>query len=224
MRNPFARSAPSSEEQAYRRLAQRGFAPDHVIDVGAYVGDWTRMIKRVFPQASVLMCEAQPEKAPRLEALCSEWPDVSLVSALMGARSGEELVFAEMETGSSIFPENSNVARTTRTLTTRTLDETTVGCRGSCLLKIDVQGAELVVLEGAARLLERCQVVQLEVALLEYNRGAPSFLEVIRYMDARGFVPFDIAGATRPNHVDLVQVDLLFVPRLSALRPRFFEF
>lgn len=224
LRNPFARNEPNPEEKAYRRLAQRGFAPAAIVDVGAYEGNWTRLAKRVFPDASVIMCEAQPGKREFLEAVCRDLPNVSYVSALMGAKAGEELEFSEMETGSSIYPENSNVARTTRTLPTRVLDDVAGELEGPCFLKIDVQGAELMVLEGAAQFLDKCDFVQLEVALLDYNKGAPTFLEVIEYMDARDFVPFDISGSSRPNGVDLVQVDLLFARRGSARRPSYFEF
>lgn len=49
-------------------------------------------------------------------------------------------------------------------------------------------------------------------------------LETVNYMNARGFVPFDFSGFTRPNGRDLVQVDMLFVPNGSALRPEFFTF
>jgi hypothetical protein len=67
-------------------------------------------------------------------------------------------------------------------------------------------------------------LVQLEVAMLPYNKGAPSFLEVLSYMDKRDFVPLDVSGFSRPNGVDLVQIDVLFVRRDSSLRPTFIEF
>jgi hypothetical protein len=35
---------------------------------------------------------------------------------------------------------------------------------------------------------------------------------------------FDINGFVRPNGTDLVQVDMLFVKKSSALRPDFFRF
>ena len=66
--------------------------------------------------------------------------------------------------------------------------------------------------------------MQLEVALQDYNRGAPGFLEVIGYMNERQLVPYDFSGWSRPNGVDLVQVDIMFVPAGSPLRTRYFEF
>jgi hypothetical protein len=62
------------------------------------------------------------------------------------------------------------------------------------------------------------------VALLPYNEGAPTLLEVVSHMDGRGWVPFDLSGFSRPNGQDLAQIDLLFVPRDSPLRQTYFTF
>ncbi|MGB7419099.1 MAG: FkbM family methyltransferase [Erythrobacter sp.] len=218
------RKGANPEQEAYARLAARGFTPCSIVDVGAYVGNWTRMIKQIYPDAQVLMCEAQPDKLTKLEEVRKELGGVEIVSGLMGSEAGQEVRFYEMETGSSMFPENSDVDRCERLLITKTLDDVTVAMPAPSLLKVDVQGAELEVLGGAARFLDQCEFVQLEVALLDYNEGAPSFLEVLTFMDQRGFVPFDIAGASRPNGLDLVQIDLLFARAASTLRPSSFRF
>jgi FkbM family methyltransferase len=212
------------EELAYSRLKSKGFVPAYIIDVGAYQGDWTRLARRVFTDVPVLMVEAQTTKRPYLEAVCNELANVRYEQALLGRSSGEKVRFFEMETGSSMFPENSNVERNVTQLTTATLDEIAGPVPAPALLKIDVQGAELEVLEGAQQTLGGCEVVQLEVALLPYNDGAPTFLEVLSYMAERELVPFDVSGMSRPNGVDLAQVDLLFTRASSSLRNRYFEF
>jgi len=43
-------------------------------------------------------------------------------------------------------------------------------------------------------------------------------------MAERDFTPFDISGFSRPNGVDLAQVDMLFARSASALRKTFFTF
>ena len=212
------------EEAAYRRLAAKGFRPAAIIDVGAYHGDWTRLARHVFGPVPGLMVEAQPGKAAELERMCDGQRDLRFVSAVLGSASGQQVTFYEMETGSSLLPERSNVERARRVLVTRTLDEIAGDLPGPLFLKIDVQGAELQVLSGAAMTLGHTALVQLEIALLPYNEGAPTFLEVIRYMDDRGFVPFDIAGFSRPTGNDLAQIDVLFVDRESPLRLKRFEF
>jgi FkbM family methyltransferase len=213
-----------SEEDAYVRLRSKGFQPSSIIDVGAYEGNWTRVVRRVFPDAPVLMVEAQPAKRPNLEKVCRELPGVRYEQALLGRDRGQSVPFFEMGTGSSMFPENSNVSRNVTELITVPLDELAGPIAGPALLKIDVQGAELEVLEGSPKTLAACEVVQLEVALLPYNQGAPTITEVLNYMAERDLVPFDVSGMCRPNGIDLAQLDLLFTPSSSSLRNRYFEF
>lgn len=217
----FRRHVPP-EEEAYRRLAKKGFTPGSIIDVGAYEGNWTRMARRLF-DAPVLMVEAQEAKRSQLEAVANDLGAVDIHIAPLSDKI-ETVRFFEMETGSSLMPERSNVERTERTLQTNTLDTITGDMPAPIFLKIDTQGAELKVLSGGQETLARCGAVQLEVALLAYNEGAPQFREVIDFMDERGFVPFDFSGYSRPNGIDLVQVDIIFVPRDSKLRPDRFEF
>ena len=220
----FGRGYTPPEEQAYLRLKAKGFEPAHIIDVGAYQGEWTRLSKRVFPDVPVLMVEAQSAKRPFLDKVCAELPNVRYEQALLSRSEGQKVRFFEMETGSSMFPESSNVARVEKELVTATLDGLAGALPSPTLLKIDVQGAEIEVLEGAPKTLSVCEVVQLEVALLPYNEGAPAITDVLNFMADRDFVPFDVSGMSRPNGLDLAQLDLLFTPSSSQLRNRYFEF
>lgn len=218
----WPRNKASPEEEAYRRLRQKGFSPAGIIDVGAYQGEWTKLARRVFTGTPVIMVEAQRSKRERLEALCGN--GISFASAVLAAEAGRDVTFYEMGTGSSFFGEQSNAPREAKSYVTDTLDNIAAGMDGPLFLKIDVQGAELEVLKGGEETLRRCELVQLEVAMLPYNKGAPTFLEVLSYMDERGLVPLDVSGFSRPNGVDLVQIDILFARKDSPLRPAFIEF
>ena len=218
----WSRKRPSPEEEAYARLRQKGFCPAGIIDVGAYQGEWTKLVRRIFAGVPILMVEAQQSKKVRLEALCGN--GVCLASEVLGAEAGRAVTFYEMETGSSYFEEQSNAPRKASTYITETLDKVAAGLTGPLFLKIDVQGAELEVLKGGEETLKQCELIQLEAALLPYNKGAPTFFEVLSYMNDRDFVPLEVSGFSRPNGVDLVQIDMLFVRRDSSLRPTFIEF
>jgi len=92
------------------------------------------------------------------------------------------------------------------------------------LIKLDVQGAELDVLSGGDHALALAEVVQLEVALMSYNQGAPDINRVLRFMAERGFVFFDICGFVKPIPRYLSQIDVLFVRKESKLRTDQFVF
>lgn len=212
------------EEAAYRRLEKKGYRPGGLIDVGAYHGDWTRLAHRVFGSVPSLMVEAQPDRAPFLDQACRDLTNVRYVPALLAGRQGDKVTFYEMETGSSLMAERSNAARRTDSFVTDTLDHVAADMKGPLFLKIDVQVAELEVLAGGQNTLIKADLVQLEVAVLPYNEGAPSMLEVLSFMNDRDFHPYDLSGLTRPTGNDLAQVDILFTRVDSPLRPSQFVF
>jgi len=214
------------EEIVYRRLADRGFRPGGLIDVGAFHGNWTRMARAAFGDPPALMLEAQPALIPSLRAFAEETPGVCCAHALLAAQSGCKIEFHEMGTGSSMFAEASDAPRTSRMLETETLDRVagaTLPNACDLFVKIDVQGAELEVLAGAETTLSRSALVQLETAMLPYNAGAPLLPEIVRWMADRNWLPIEVSGFSRPRE-ELVQIDLLFAPEPSALRPQYFRF
>lgn len=226
-RQVLIRALEELEEVAHFRLREFGFAPRGIIDVGAHVGEWTCAVGKVFPAAPVLMIEARESQRSALEGVCARMPNARYDIALLASEPGRVLPFHLQDTGSSIFLQRSNVPYEVTRLTTSTLDEIVrrdVRLKEPLFLKLDVQGAELDVLGGGRHTLSCAEVVQLEVALLNYNEGAPGAAEVVRVMDDAGFAIFDVAEMTRTNGVDLAQIDLIFVRKTSALRRDFFRY
>ncbi len=216
----------SLEEVTYDRLRDADFRPSGIIDVGAYHGDWTRLSQHAFGPVPAVMVEAQPDKAELLAAVTRDHPQVKTVMSPLSGTAGEEVTFHVMGTGSSLMPERSNAARSQIKLVTRTLDDVVaehLPGLDNLFLKIDVQGAELKVLAGGLETLKKCEVVQLECAILPYNEGAPLMPEVVAFMQSHGLLPFELSGVSRPAGT-LVQVDLLFAREGSPLRPSHFTF
>jgi FkbM family methyltransferase len=207
-----------------KNLKSNGFSPRTVIDVGAWIGDWTEHVHPIFPDARFLMVEANPAKKEGLEAVAARLgPSVQLRMALLGPEARPDVPFYAMEAGSSVLPENTNFERKQLAMQMTTLDEVSGAStlEGPVLLKMDVQGYELEVLRGGPRTLERSDVVLLEVSLLEYNQGAPLMPEVVAFMNAAGFVPYDVCGQfRRETDAALCQIDIMFVRRDSALRAK----
>jgi FkbM family methyltransferase len=207
-----------------QNLRQNGFRPGTVIDVGAYHGEWTRTLNKIYPDSRFLMVEANPDKEPVLAAVSADLGGrATYRMALLGAASATSVPYYLMGTGSSVLPETTSLPRSVIYRDMTTLDEVAESARfpAPYLLKLDVQGYELEILRGAGRVLKDTEAVLLEVALIEYNEGAPLFAEVIAFMQARGFVAYDLAGFYRRESDDaLFMLDILFVLEHSALRVR----
>jgi FkbM family methyltransferase len=198
-------------------LRDKGFRPKRVLDIGAYEGGFTRLVKQIWPETSVLMFEPNLAKASILQTVGRKL-GVDYSDKLLGAKDGDEVTFNLLETGSGIFNEKSDVERTTETRKLSSLDSV-AGPVPANFLKIDTQGYELEVLRGAERVLSQAEVVLLEISLIEINDGAPIVDEVIAFMKKAGFVLYDICEFHRRSmDKALWQIDGLFVRINSPLR------
>jgi FkbM family methyltransferase len=218
----FADGGFPSIDNALRTVRWLGLDPQFAVDAGAYHGDWTKLFKAVFPDSRVLMIEAQDAKRPLLDQFAAQYGgDVRVETALLGAADGRSVPFVEMETGSSVFEERSPFERRFVNKTMQRLD--TILAAGGYprvdFLKLDVQGYELQVLEGAPVALAQASAVLLESSLLPVNTGCPLIADVMQFMDRAGFRLFDFCSQIRRKDGVLWQTDLLFLRKESPACP-----
>jgi len=205
-----------SPDWSLRQLSLSGFSPDLVIDVGAYVGDWSRMARRYFPNARFMLFEAQQMKKSKLEQAALEIGNAEVIVALLGAKEQEDVPFFNLETGSSVLEEKGNVSDNVSNLTMNRLDSYFDASRyANIFLKLDVQGYEIEVLKGATVFLDKVRFIQLELSTQEYNVGAPLSHDVMAYLADHRFFLFDILDLRRHNlEKTLVQFDAIFMRQL----------
>lgn len=210
-------------EPSLRVIKRAGFAPKTAIDIGAYRGEWTVMFKTLFPAVRVLMIDALPKMADQLKQVAARYPgEVVAETALLGPVDGAVVRFSEMETGSSVYEEDSPYARSHSERTQATLDA--VAARhpeftAPDFIKLDVQGYELEVLRGGSGVLRSAHFVLLEASLVPVNKGCPVVAEVVRFMDEAGFRLYDFCSQSRRTDGVLWQTDLLFVRATSPFLP-----
>ena len=200
-----------------RQIREFGFRPSHVMDVGAFRGDWARACLDVFPEASIVCIEPQEGPQEELKELVNRHSNVKVIQTLLGKSECANMPFQEVGSGSSVLLNCAG--ETQRRMTT--IDTLIEGrqCKSPELLKLDVQGFELEIMEGFTRDFERCKVIQIEINLLPIVPGAPLLHEVVDYLYRRGFVMFDIDELIRaPSDGAVWQVDALFCRMDSSLR------
>ena len=78
-------------------------------------------------------------------------------------------------------------------------------------IKLDVQGAEVMILQGGEKVLSTVKAVLLELPFFGvYNNGSPDFVEYVSFMKSIGFLPYEITEL-HPIKTFLFQVDILFL-------------
>src|ERR1035438_7225170 len=73
-------------EASLLNMKRNGFAPATIIDVGAYIGQWTGMCRRLFPSARVLMIEPQTSSQPILREMAAADAHLQFSPVLVGAK------------------------------------------------------------------------------------------------------------------------------------------
>jgi Methyltransferase FkbM domain len=91
------------------------------------------------------------------------------------------------------------------------------------LIKVDVQGAELLVFAGGHKLLEQATFVQVEGSTIEYNEGGSCSYEVDDLLRKYGFFLYDISdmsyNAALFKTTGLGQYDIMYVKPSSPWLP-----
>lgn len=199
-------------------LKNKGFAPKVIYDIGAFSGEWSQLTKRVFPHSQFFLFEANENLKPRLQS--AGFP---FFIALLG--NEEKMVPFHMKgnTGDSIFLEQTHYF-SGNNYETRELQMTKLSSLVKQnylplpdLIKMDVQGAEKLIIEGSPEIITNAEVVILETMVLEYNKGAPFANEIMALMYNLGYVLLDIVELHYLSTGELIEVDFLFVKRDSAL-------
>ena len=204
----------SSQYQRLVALRNLSYEPRAILDIGAHKGEWATLARSVFPSTPICMVEAQSHHEGELLLTGNPY-----CITLLSDKGGDVKPFytiAGCDTGASMYCENTKYYNSStvieKQLTTRTLDDVTsrhFSPHEFDFIKIDVQGAELDVLRGGEDTLKSAMFVLLEMPVAEYNKGAPSFAEVVAFMDEKGFQVYD-AFEAHYHGVHLIQMDFLF--------------
>lgn len=211
-------------EPGETRLLARLLEPgDTFVDVGAHIGWFTTVAARCVGDAGqVVACEPYPSNAAALkENLALNYcRNVTVVEAALGARRGMiSLAKAGGDSGGVTALDWAWDGKVEVPM--MTLDEISDGLGTVKLLKIDVEGWEKDVLQGATKTLRQTGLVLIEINPGALEKAGSSAEEIFGLMRDAGFTKFlpVIEGGLRRFHPSAVTNVLAVRPEQSANTP-----
>jgi len=185
------------------------------VDVGANKGALTYILAEL--SARVVAYEANPNLAARLARACG--PTVDLRHKAVSNRSGTLTFFVPTSGGEeqpNIGSLKANEAYATREYKVEAVRLDDENLKGVGFIKVDVEGTELDVLEGARGIIERDR----PVLMVEINdKNTPEAQAIESLLKAHGYAIVDFSNKT-VEVVDTVRQvanrNVIFLPRRQA--------
>lgn len=218
-----ARKAKALPAQLDLALKRAGI--DLVLDVGANVGQYARARREWGYAGRILSFEPQPLAHAELMRHAAADPGWEVAPAMaLGAEAGEvEIEISAASDMSSILPQSDLLRRISPTsrvtgrqrVALERLDRVALPYLGKAdrlFLKVDTQGYESRVLDGAAGLMPRLHGVQLELPLVRCYEGEPDALAMIERLAGEGFAPhLVLPGYFERTLARQLQADVVFM-------------
>jgi FkbM family methyltransferase len=196
-----------------------------IFDVGAHVGDTVAKYRSLFPKAHIHCFEPFPGSYDRLAANVAGKARTHLHRVALADREGAtklninrsaatNSLLSSDSRGSFYWGEHKLETESAIDVVTNTVDR--VRLQESIdhidILKIDVQGAEYAVLQGADATLRQhvVDVLYMELIVAPTYIGQHRLQEYLAHLDSLGYLLFDFYNPAR-KHGRLIQADALFV-------------
>jgi FkbM family methyltransferase len=203
-------------------LKKLGFAPQHILDVGANRGLWTREAIKFFPGARYTLVEPQDHLKSHIQDLLDCGCKIQWINAGAGDKCGSRPFTVARRDDSSTFALTEEEARqagcTQTNVEIKTLNQiaATAGAPLPELVKIDAEGFDLRVLAGASELLGKTDIFLVEAAVCCGYEN--SVADVVKFMAAAGYRLIDVTDLNRsPRHGVLWLTELAFLRNGSHL-------
>ena len=170
---------------------EKNFNPVKILDIGAWNGFWTKNVKEIWPNAHYTCIEAGPKHEKKLKDIA----DLYHIEVLGDSNREVKMYLREIDKGSRkkvTYTKGSTLFGIFKDFEIRqmkTLDRLVGKDAEFDLIKQDVQGAEIMVMQGAPDIFTRAKYVIQEVNLFKEEKfpDMPSESEMDEYMFQLGF-------------------------------------
>ena len=205
----------SGEEFALRYAAERVPDAQVLFDVGANAGDWTLAAQRTWPRATVHAFEPSTDTYSRL---VERTPGAVCVRAALGDTEADATLYAVAgQSGLSSLHQRDLAAHAMTMTAAESVHVTTLDayCAGNGIeridyLKIDAEGNDLAVLQGASRMLAAGAIRFVQFEFGGCNIDSRTFLrDFVRLLEPQFRVSRMLADGLNP--LDYSERDEVFI-------------
>jgi len=223
---PVRLAGQASLSRFFPLLQRQGFQPRHVLDVGANQGSWTRKAIQYWPEAQYLLIEPQGDLKVHIQDLTEAGHKIDWVTAGVSDKPGILDFTISPDSVSSSFVSAESQALPSGhkrvQVEVHTVDDL-IRARGlpaPDMIKIDAEGFDLRVLNGAAKVVGVADVILMEVGVVA--RGIENTaLAVLNAMAAAGYRLIDITDINRSPRDDALWLcEFAFLRNGSTLLDR----
>ena len=192
---------------------------DYIIDVGANIGQFGTEIFRNGFAGELVSYEPDPSLFRTLVETTGKHKNWRAFNFGVGSTLSELDLYVSKNDGLSssflrmnrihetLFP-NTDAASTIKVPIVTLDNHLIIKESKKTFLKIDTQGFESEVLEGARELLKKIQLIQIEVSVINLYDGQANLLNLLQTLQESGLSIVDVLGINRVNG-KLVQFDLI---------------
>lgn len=176
-----------------------------IFDVGAYIGRTSKMYRRIFPNATIYSFEPFPDSFEKLRKLAATGL-ITPYQLAFSDRSGRTKLYVSSDPSCNSFfprPKSGTKYYPDKARNTSQIQVETISIDGFCseknipaidILKLDVEGAEIKVLNGAAAKLAKqsVELIYTEVMFVAHYDGGCIFHELSSFLSRHGYTLFNI--------------------------------
>jgi FkbM family methyltransferase len=193
-----------------KKLVDNGLEINTAYDIGAYIGEWSTKFKSVFPDTNCIMFEANPNCIPMLESR-----NIPFITAVLSSPNKHTVNFYNTNDSNGGYYKDTTSwydDQGSINVPCITLDQLVLNYKLPFpdFIKIDTQGSELDILQGAESIIDDVKIIYTECPITNYNQGAPNISDYLTYFRNKRFIPIDIFEKHIGDNT-LVQIDILFI-------------
>ena len=197
--------------------ALRSLSPRTVIDVGANRGQFSLIARHLFPTTQIYAFEPLESERRLYQSVVSG--PVQMHSVALGAEKGSANFLLRPEPIHLLFSLQAKTRSwhmasplsSTTTVRVKKLESVIdlEALVGPTLLKLDVQGAELQVLQGAEKLLPLVDAIYCEVSFVELYERQPTAGAIVSFLDRHDFALRGVFNLSLTKQFGPTQADSL---------------